>query len=80
MSETVKDIVAEWLRDHGYDGLYFDDCGCPLRDLMPCDCPNPNCAPAREYVCACGDHWVGWSGSKTTDCPVCRSDDDGNQT
>jgi hypothetical protein len=33
---TVCAIVIEYLRAHGYDGLYSDDCGCSLDDLMPC--------------------------------------------
>lgn len=41
----VADIVADWLKTHGYDGLYDDEgdgCGCRLGDLMPCgEC---NCA------------------------------------
>jgi len=33
---TVREIVAEYLSTHGYDGLYSYDCGCPLGDLMCC--------------------------------------------
>ncbi len=32
----VPEIVADWLRSHGYDGLYTDDCGCTLDDLAQC--------------------------------------------
>ena len=31
-----KDMMAEYLRLNGYDGLYCDECGCALPDLMPC--------------------------------------------
>jgi len=31
-----RDMIAAYLRDHGYDGLYCDECGCDLADLMPC--------------------------------------------
>ena len=37
MSNTLKSIVAAYLRANGYDGLYNEDCGCLLADdLMPC--------------------------------------------
>jgi len=34
----VREIVKEWLEQHGYDGLCSDnwECGCTLDDLMPC--------------------------------------------
>lgn len=47
---TVKSIVKEWLKSNGYDGLYHDDCGCGIGDLMPCDGGCVDCAPAYEYV------------------------------
>ena len=33
----VKEMVVEWLKAHGYDGLWHDQgCGCVIEDLMPC--------------------------------------------
>jgi hypothetical protein len=34
----VRSIVKEWLREHGYGGLYVaeGDCYCDLDDLIPC--------------------------------------------
>ena len=29
-------MIAEYLKFNGYDGLYCDECGCELSDLMPC--------------------------------------------
>ncbi len=35
---TVREIVKDWLKQHGYDGLYSaTDCGCVLDDLMSCE-------------------------------------------
>ncbi len=36
---TCKEIVEDWLRKNGYDGLWQDTeegCGCGLDDLAPC--------------------------------------------
>ncbi len=41
---TVKEIVAKWLKENGYDGLcdYGEGCVCYLNDFMPCsDALNP---------------------------------------
>ncbi|MBW1779344.1 MAG: hypothetical protein JRL30_01270 [Deltaproteobacteria bacterium] len=39
---TVYEIVYEYLKANGYDGLYGEDCGCGLNDIMTCceDCGN----------------------------------------
>jgi len=34
---TVRNIVATWLRAHGYSALCGDECGCGIDDLFPCD-------------------------------------------
>ena len=44
-------IVATWLKDNGYDGLYSDDCGCEINDLMPCGQFGGQCEPG--YKCSC---------------------------
>ena len=43
---TVKAIVALYLREHGYDGLAGDSCGCSVDSLFPCESPNENCIAA----------------------------------
>lgn len=48
---TVLEIVADYLRAHGHDGLCNPEieCGCGLGDLAPCGdyCPS-ECVPAVE--------------------------------
>jgi len=53
---AVRDIVREYLRAHGYNGLRTDDCGCREDDLMPCDGPCARCIPGYLLPCCCGDH------------------------
>jgi hypothetical protein len=40
---TIKEIVESWLKEHKYDGLWNEDCGCQIGDLMPCDEPYVDC-------------------------------------
>ncbi len=55
--ENVKGIVEDWLRNHGYDGLFSPyECGCILGDLMPC-CSEGCilCEPGYTGPCDCCD-------------------------
>ncbi len=56
MAKTMRDILTEWLRAHGYDGLCNPDieCGCALDDLQPCDSYMLSCKPAYKGPCTCG--------------------------
>ena len=47
---NVTDIVKGWLIERGYDGLYREDCGCALEDLMICD-GNAECEPGHKIPC-----------------------------
>lgn len=50
----VKEIVAQYLKACGLDGLYNEvGCGCDLSDLMPCDSPCDRCEPAYKTYCPC---------------------------
>ena len=31
-----KEMIKKFLEEHQYDGLYSEECGCDLSDLMPC--------------------------------------------
>jgi hypothetical protein len=42
---TVRNILEQWLREHGYDGLYTTDCGCKIGDLVPCGEDCTECMP-----------------------------------
>lgn len=47
---TVEDIIIEWLKANGYDGLCSDCCGCGLDGLAPC-CDDPmECKPAYRRI------------------------------
>ena len=41
--KTAKEILIEWLNQNGYDGLYGDECGCFIDDLIPCGDAFMNC-------------------------------------
>ena len=58
---TVKDIIKEYLIKNGYDGLYYDDCGCVLEDFYPCSSEAIlDCCPGYKTEfpngkCDCGE-------------------------
>ena len=52
--KNLKQIVTEWLKSHGYDGLYHHDaqCGCDFDCLMECgDANELNCVAAYKHLC-----------------------------
>ena len=63
---TVENILKEWLKKHGCDGLCNEECGCGIDALAPCDALNiGDCVaavhvpcPGKETCPAC-DHWLG---------------------
>lgn len=55
---TVRDIVAQYLRSHNYNGLFDPNrkglscaCGCLLDNLFPCEFCDANCVPAYKVPC-----------------------------
>jgi hypothetical protein len=57
---TVKEILIDWLKDHGYDGLCNCDieCGCLIEDLIPCEYVNDRfCEAGYRVPCmgGCGE-------------------------
>lgn len=52
---TIEDIIKQYLKDNGFDGLCNPDleCGCGLDDLMPCGGEGViDCEPAYRHRCA----------------------------
>lgn len=82
---NVKQIVIEWLKQHGYDGLYDGaDCACEIRDLMPCMGCSQFCKAGYKKPCAgpvychCGgdhDFHIGPREEGTTTAPGCGGRD-----
>ena len=59
MSEiNVGEIVMEYLRANGYDGLVDEssDCACELDDSEPCCYMTSACQPGHKVPCDCSDH------------------------
>ena len=55
---NVREIVKQHLVEHGYDGLFNEECGCELTDLMPCDeLSVAKCEPGYKR---CADPETGW--------------------
>jgi hypothetical protein len=45
---TCKEIIAQYLKKNGFDGLATDDCGCRIDDLFPCSSDFSDCQPAHR--------------------------------
>ena len=71
----ISDIVRWYLKENGYDGLYYEECGCEIDDLFPCGEPSLSCAAGYRNnceTCVCVTH------HKTTEykCPYDLADED----
>ena len=49
---TVKEIVMKYLKDNGFDGLYSEDCGCLVDDLIPCSSDAEYCEAGVKKNCS----------------------------
>jgi len=50
---NVSEIIKEYLKKNGYDGLcdHYNECGCELDDLAPCGGLEYNCEPGHKFYC-----------------------------
>lgn len=63
----AKEIVKNYLKRNGYDGLAGDECGCERSDLMPCGEFGANCEAGHKVKCDCdcGECELAVRGSKS---------------
>ncbi|KKN02823.1 hypothetical protein LCGC14_1113910 [marine sediment metagenome] len=52
---TVQEILISWLIEHNFDGLWNEDCGCQMSDLMPCENMFSDCQPGYKIDCPGGE-------------------------
>lgn len=75
---TVKEIVVDYIKTNGFDGLCGENCGCGLDDLMPCsswDGSAQDCKPAykiKAKCSECGNQCEGYDDERETDCFTTR--------
>ncbi len=50
MTLTVLEIIKDYLKKNGYDGLCGEECGCGIDDLAPCGQADNlfDCIPAYK--------------------------------
>jgi hypothetical protein len=55
---NCKNIIKKYLKDNGFDGLYFPgECACKIDDLVSCDGGFSNCLPGYLHP---GDSDTAW--------------------
>ena len=52
---NVSEILVTWLKEHGYDGLCDEDCGCGIDHLAPCGDDFGDCEPAHSRKATTAD-------------------------
>jgi len=54
---TAKEIITDYLRQHGYDGLFNPGvCGCTIEDLGCCECDCMSCQPGYQHADPTGEY------------------------
>lgn len=61
---SAKDIIIKYLRENNYDGLWSDwqECGCEISDLVPCESDFSDCLPGVKHPCKGDDCEWGCEG------------------
>ncbi len=72
MATTVREIIQKYLIDNHYHGLCNNDCGCHLRDLMPC-CSDGTCI-SNESPADCQPGYVKGDDIVARRLQACPSD------
>lgn len=56
-SNTVRDMVRDYLEREDFDGLVEADgaCSCDAADLFPCGEPGEHCEAGHRAPCNCGE-------------------------
>lgn len=70
MPTTVQEILEDWLRCQGYDGLVSDgaECACQLDDLMPCSAPCDTCQPGYRGPDPSGEmEWLMYASKEAAE-------------
>ena len=53
---NVEQIVNDWLKTNGYDGLYSEGvCSCVVGELEPCGEMRGSCESGYKQPCTCGE-------------------------
>jgi hypothetical protein len=60
----IKKIIAGYLKNYRYDGLFGEECGCENGDLFPCGEIPSNCEPGHKIPCDCEKN-CGWHIGKS---------------
>ena len=56
---NAEEIIIEYLKKNGFDGLWVDECGCEIDDLMPCGSYSGYCKPGKKTTNAYGEWMIG---------------------
>ena len=68
---NVYEITKKYLIDNGYDGLFTDECGCLVDDLMPCGFECGYCQPGYKLSAEEADR-LGYEVNPDWDYIVCE--------
>jgi hypothetical protein len=78
MMKDKREIVADYLNDNEYDGLFMaGECACSRDDIMPCEEYSSECEPGYRHDVPCADcrefpdQYVDGCGDESNDFVIC---------